>query len=404
MAATTTLIRNARLLDVVAGDYRTGIQIQIADGRIADIGTGLAAAGAEVIDARDRVVMPGLMDGHVHPMLSSLDIGELRHARVTLLAQKARIALEDMLRRGFTTARDACGGDRGLTDAIDQGLINGPRLFVSGRALSQTGGHGDARSATDFCGAHHDLAGRIADGVDAVRLAAREELKAGAHQLKIMASGGVASPTDEIWTLQYTVAEIRAAVEEAAARRTYVLAHAYTADAITKAVEAGVRSIEHGNLLDADAAALMATHGTFLVPTLITYEKIYELGEQLGMPADQRRKVIDVIDAGLDSLEIARAAGVEIGFGTDLLGALQVHQSGEFRIRAKAEQPIDVIRSATVVNAELFGLAGEAGILEPGATADLLIVAGDPLADLSVLADESNIELVMRTGEVRFAR
>jgi imidazolonepropionase-like amidohydrolase len=403
MAPQTTLIRNARLLDVVAGDYRVGTDVVVADGLIADVGKGLAAHGAEVIDARDRVVMPGLMDAHVHPMLSSLDIRALRDERITLLAQKARVAMEGMLRRGFTTARDACGGDRGLADAVAQGLINGPRLFVSGRALSQTGGHGDSRAATDFCGAHHDIAGRIADGVDAVRVAVREELKAGADQIKIMASGGVASPTDQIWTLQYTVEEMRAAVEEAAAQRTYVLAHAYTADAITRAVQAGVRSIEHGNLLDAAAASLMADHGTFLVPTLITYEKIYELGEQLGMPAAQRSKVTDVIDAGLGSLTLARDAGVRIGFGTDLLGELQAYQSGEFRIRAKAESPIDVIRSATVVNAELFGLGGQAGVLEPGAAADLLIVDGDPLEDLAVLTDQDRIHLVMREGVTRFA-
>ena len=403
MAVATTLIRNARLLDVVAGDYRTGTDVVVADGVIADVGQGITAQGAEVIDARDRVVMPGLMDAHVHPMLSSLDIRALRDEPISLLSQKARLAMEDMVRRGFTTARDACGGDRGLSDAVTQGLINGPRLFVSGRALSQTGGHGDARAATDFCGAHYDLAGRIADGVDAVRLAAREELKAGADQLKIMASGGVASPTDQIWTLQYTVEEMRAAVEEAAARRTYVLAHAYTAEAITRAVQAGVRSIEHGNLLDAAAASLMAEHGTFLVPTLITYEKIYELGEQFGMPAAQRRKVTDVIDAGLGSLKLARDAGVRIGFGTDLLGELQAYQNEEFRIRAKAENPIDVIRSATVVNAELFGLGGHAGVLEPGAAADLLIVDGDPLDDLAVLTDQERIHVVMREGMVRYS-
>ena len=399
-----TLIRNARLLDVEAGSYRTGTTVLVEDGKIAEVGADVTAAGADSIDANDRCVMPGLLDAHVHPMISSLDIGSLADEPVTLIAQRARAELEAILRRGFTTVRDACGGDRGLVRAIDEGLIAGPRLFVSGRALSQTGGHGDSRPANHLCGASSDFTSRIADGVDEVRRAAREELRAGAHQLKIMASGGVASPSDEIWTLQYSPEEMRAAVDEAAARRSYVLAHAYTAEAVERAVLAGVRSIEHGNLINAETAALMARHGTFLVPTLITYEKIFAVGEELGMPADQRRKVVDVIDAGLDSLTLARRAGVKIGFGTDLLGQLQRHEAEEFRVRAGAEDPIDTIRSATLVNAELMGLEGVAGVLKPGADADLLIVDGDPLADATVLVDPERLDLVMRAGEVMVSR
>ena len=398
------LIRNARLLDVVAGDYRTSTSIYVEDGRIVDVGSGSAPGDVEVIDAGDRVVMPGLLDAHVHPMISSLDIGALADEPVTLLAQRARAELEAILLRGFTTVRDACGGDAGLVRAIDDGLITGPRLFVSGRALSQTGGHGDSRRAGDLCAGHSDLFSHIADGVDEVRRAARQELRAGVHHLKIMASGGVASPADEIWTLQYSPAEMRAAVEEAAARRSYVLAHAYTAEAVTRAVEAGVRSIEHGNLIDAAAAELMARNGTFLVPTLITYNKIYDSGEDLGMPANQRRKVVDIIDAGLDSLALARTAGVKIGFGTDLLGELQRFQAEEFRVRSRAEDPIDTIRSATLVNAELMGLEGRAGVVAPEADADLLLVDGDPLGDATVLCDSTNLHYVIRSGEVVVAR
>jgi imidazolonepropionase-like amidohydrolase len=397
-----TLITNARLLDVELGDYRTGTALLIGGERIVEVGgVPPSAKDAVEIDARDRVVMPGLIDAHVHPMLSSMDVGSLLYEPVTLLAQRARHALESMLQRGFTTGRDACGGDRGLVRASELGLIRGPRLFVSGRALSQTGGHGDVWPEHGSCGAvHAGPFSRVADGVDEVRKAAREELRAGAHQLKIMASGGVASPTDEIWTLQYSVEEMAAVVEEAAARRTYVLAHAYTAEAIRRAVAAGARSIEHGNLIDTFAAQLMAERGAVLVPTLVAYEKIYELGDELGMPAAQRRKVVDVIDQGLGSLKIARDAGVPIGFGTDLLGEAQVHQSDEFRIRARVEDPVDVIRSATVVNAALVGLEGQVGMLAPGALADLLIVDGDPLDDVSVLADPERIDLVMRAGEI----
>lgn len=399
----TLLIRNARVLDVAAGDYNAGWSVLVEDGVIRDMGASVTAAGAETFDAADRVVMPGLIDAHVHPMISSLNIGSLADEPATLVALRARVALEATARRGFTTVRDACGGDRGLVRATEDGLIKGPRLFVSGRALSQTGGHGDSRRPGDACVGHTDTFSRIADGVDEVRRAAREELRAGAHQLKIMASGGVASPSDEIWTLQYSVEEMRAAVEEAAARRSYVLAHAYTADAVARAVNAGVRSIEHGNLIDAPTAALMADAGTFLVPTLVTYAKLHEFGADLDMPADQLRKVPDVIDAGLDSLSLAAAAGVKIGFGTDLLGELQVHQNDEFRIRAGAQDPIDIIRSATVVNAELLGLEGRVGAVQPGYEADLLVVDGDPLGDATVLADHERISLVMRAGEVLYS-
>ena len=402
--STRTLLRNARVLDVDAGDYRVGWSVLVEDDRIVEVGPSVTAAGAELVDVADRVLMPGLIDAHVHPMLTSLDLASLADVHTTLLANRARRGLEDCARRGYTTVRDACSGDRGLVRATEEGLIRGPRLFVSGRALSPTGGHGDARRLNDLCAATVDLAARIADGVDEVRRAAREELRTGAHHIKIMASGGVASPTDEIWTLQYSVDEMRAAVEEAQAHRTYVLAHAYTAEAITRAVTAGVRSIEHGNLIDDDAAELMAQHGTFLVPTLITYEKIFELGEELGMPPGQRRKVVDVIDAGLDSLKIARRAGVKIGLGSDLLGDLQRFQAQELRIRAGAEEPIETLRSATLVNAELVGLAGSTGAVREGYLADLIVVDGDPLADASVLAEQDRIALVMRGGETLNAR
>ena len=398
------VIRNGRVLDVEAGDYAGGWSVLVEDGVVVEVGSSVAAAGADVIDARDRVVMPGLIDAHVHPMMSSLDIGALGREPVTLLAQHARVALEAMLARGFTTVRDNCGGDRGLVRAVEQGLIRGPRLFVAGRALSQTGGHGDAREAGDLCGHHAGFGSVVADGVDEVRRAAREELRRGAHHLKIMASGGVASPSDEIWMLQYSAAEMRAAVQEATARGTYVAAHAYGAAAVTRAVEAGVRTIEHGNLIDAAAAASMAQRGAFLVPTLVAYDKIAQFGEELGMPPGQLRKVGDVIDAGLGSLKIARDAGVQIGFGTDLLGGLQRHQSHEFRIRSRAEEPIDTIRSATVINAQIVGLDGRAGVLQPGAYADVLIVDGDPLGDAAVLADTDRLAMVMRGGEVMHTR
>ena len=265
--------------------------------------------------------------------------------------------LEAMLRRGFTTVRDAGGADWGLAEAVRRGLVQGPRIFFSGRTLSQTGGHGDFQPRTDApglcaCQIHSNGFSHVADGVPAVRKAAREELRRGATQVKIMASGGVASPSDPIWNLQYSTEELRAIVEEAEGWRTYAMAHAYTPEAITRAVEAGVRSIEHGNLIDRATADRMARKGAYLVPTLVTYYALDEFGRKLGFPEASQRKVRDVLDAGLASLEICREAGVPVGFGTDLLGETHEQQSREFSIRAQVLSPAEVIRSATLVNAE----------------------------------------------------
>jgi imidazolonepropionase-like amidohydrolase len=308
-----------------------------------------------------------------------------------------------MARRGFTTVRDAGGADWGLAQAVDDGLIRGPRIFYSGHVLSQTGGHGDFRPRDQSpcgCDIHTSGFAHVADGVPQVRRAAREELRRGATQVKIMASGGVASPSDPIWNLQYSEEEMRAIVEEAHGWRTYAMAHAYTPEAISRAVGAGVRTIEHGNLLDAPTAEQMFSRGAFLVPTLVTYFALDELGHKLGFPAVSQRKVKDVLDAGLASLEIAREAGVEIGFGTDLLGETHDQQSREFRIRAEVQTPADVIRSATLTNARILEREGEIGEIAVGARADLVVVDGDPLSDLSLLEEQGrHLPFVMKDGE-----
>jgi imidazolonepropionase-like amidohydrolase len=216
-----------------------------------------------------------------------------------------------------------------------------------------------------------------------------------------MASGGVASPSDPIWNLQYSAEELRAIVEEAAGWRTYAMAHAYTPEAIARAVDAGVRTIEHGNLIDRPTAQRMRRAGAFLVPTLVTYYAIDELGRKLGFPPASQAKVRDVLDAGLASLEIAREAGVAIGFGTDLLGETHEQQSRELAIRARVLSPLEILRSATLVNAEILGRGGELGVVAPGALADLLVVDGDPLSDIGLLAEpEKGLVAVMKGGQL----
>jgi imidazolonepropionase-like amidohydrolase len=309
-----------------------------------------------------------------------------------------------MLKRGFTTVRDAGGADFALAEAVERGLVAGPRLFVSGRALSQTGGHGDFRGRFNdaepcaCCRQAGNLA-RVVDGVDAVRKAAREEIKAGAHQIKIMASGGVASPTDPIHFLGYSRAEITAIAEEARHADTYVMAHAYTARAIKRAVECGVRTIEHGNLVDDDAAAAMKAHGAFAVPTLVTYEALAADGARLGLPPESVAKIASVREAGLKSLEIFRRNGVPMAYGSDLLGEMHARQSEEFAIRVQALPPHEVIKSATSIAAQVLRMEGKLGVVAPGAAADLIAVAGDPLGDLSLLGDQGrHLDLIMKAG------
>jgi imidazolonepropionase-like amidohydrolase len=403
-------VDRANLLDLASGEWRPGTSVRIEDDRVVDVVSDGAAlpGGDDVrrIDAGGRTLLPGLVDAHVHAALTSMDLAALGRRPETRIAIEAKLNLERMLRRGFTTVRDAGGLDAGIQQAARAGLIRGPRIFRSGRVISQTGGHGDVAPASNHprvcaCAIGSSSFSHVADGADAVRRAVREELKGGADQIKVMAGGGVATPSDPIDSVQYTEAEIRAAVEEAAHRRTYAFAHAYIPEAIEQAVRAGVRSIEHGNLLDAGSASVMAEHDCFLVPTLVTYDQIAEFGRRLGFPAVSLDKLDDVRSAGLTAIETAVAAGVRIGFGTDLLGETHDAQSKEFVLRAEAQSPLDVLRSATLVNAALLRMTGELGVVAPGAYADLVLVDGDPLADISLLTGQGeHLALVVRAGEV----
>ena len=402
---TQVLFENCTLLDTRAAQLLPDHHVLVEDDHIVEVSDHpIAAPVAVIIDVGGRTLMPGLIDAHAHATITTMSLEAMARKPVTLIMHEARPILEGMLSRGFTTIRDAGGADYGLAEAVDRGLVNGPRIFYCGRALSQTGGHGDQRPLSDSprlcaCSVETDLLSHIADGVDAVRKAAREELRKGAHAIKIMASGGVASPSDPIWNTQYSRDEIRAIVEEAASWHTYVLAHAYTAKAIARAVEEGVRTIEHGNLIDGPTAELMAERNAFIVPTLVAYTAIDRFGRDFGFPDVSMRKVKDVLDSGLSSLRIFKEAGVRIGFGTDLLGELHEHQSEEFLIRAEVLSPMEIIQSATVVNAEILNQEGELGVIAPGATADILVVDGDPTEDLQLFQDQgAHLSVIMKAG------
>lgn len=407
---TQILLKGGNVLDPVRGALLPRHDVLIDGERIVDVSaTPIHAPQANVFDVTGKTVMPGLIDLHVHVLASLANLGLNAVQPNVLVAFRAMPIMRGMLERGFTTVRDAGGADWGLSQAVATGLIPGPRIFPSGKALSQTGGHGDFRPRSDTlepcsCAFRAGAIARVADGVDAVRLAVREEIQKGATQIKIMASGGVASPTDPIGNTQYSEDEIRAIVAEAEAAQTYVMAHAYTGRAIARAVHCGVRTIEHGNLVDAAAARVMREHGAYVVPTLITYDALARDGARLGLPADSVAKIETVRQAGRESLAIYAEAGVPMGFGSDLLGEMHQYQSEEFRIRAELLGNVEAVRSATSIAAEILQRENELGAIKAGALADVLVVDGDPLQDIGVLAGPaSRIEMVMQAGRIHQA-
>ena len=397
-----TLYTNGLFLNVETASYREG-DLYAADGIIAEPGS-LLAPEARRVDLGGAYVLPGLIDCHVHIMASTADMADLTRWPVTYNAHHTSRLLGQMLDRGFTTVRDMAGGDYGTWRALEEGLVRGPRLFYAGRALSQTGGHGDHRGPGEHLLDAHPGASElstIVDGPDEVRRAAREELRRGAHHIKVMAGGGVASPTDRIDSTQFSVPELEAAVDEARAANRYVAAHAYTPESIARSLRAGVRTIEHGNLLDAATAKLF--ENAYLVMNLVTYWALAKEGREFGLPEASFRKVSDVLDGGMRALELAHASGIKIGYGTDLLGGMHRHQSQEFVIRSEIQAPIDIIRSATTIGAQIVGMPGKLGTLQPGAFADFVALTRNPLEDVAALADPTAIRYVAKNGRVELS-
>jgi len=406
------LLHGGRLFDPRQDELVDEVEVLIEGERVkavsrpdGDTRGGLRAEGAARIDLGGRTLMPGLIDAHVHIFITNLPVAVLESMPLTFVAVSAAALMHRMLMRGFTSVRDTAGGDFGMKAACEAGVVTGPRLFIAGMAMSQTGGHGDFRRRTQAPVECHCYAGlhylaRVVDGVPEMLKAVRDELRKGADHIKLMVSGGVASPHDPLDSLQFRTDEIEAACQEAANWGRYVCAHAYSAEAVVRAVRSGVRTIEHGNMIDDSAAQAMAEKKAFMVPTLVTYDTIHRRGAEIGLPAKSQQANDVVRKAGLRSLEIARRAGVEIGFGTDLLGQLHEEQSREFLIRQEAEPPIEILRSATLVNARILQREGELGELVPGAFADLVVVDGDPLQNLSLLQDQGkHMPAIMKGGE-----
>ena len=400
------LIQGGNVLDMVTLTL-TPADVLVQDGQITQIGPKLTApAGATTVKAQGKTVMPGMIDCHTHIVASQLNLGLNANLPNALATLRAVPILAGILMRGFTTVRDAGGADWALSEATRTDIVDGPRIFLAGRALSQTGGHGDFRARTDIldpcaCVQKVGNIGRVVDGVDNVRLAVREEIQKGATQIKIMASGGVASPNDPIHFLGYSEEEIRAIVEEASNAGTYVMGHAYTPRAISRAVRFGVRTIEHGNLVDAATAQIMHDHQAFMVPTLITYEALANEGPSLGFPPESVAKIESVRGDGKKALEILAKAGVKMGLGTDLLGALHRHQSEELKLRADILGNGMVLQQATLVGAEILRMTDKLGVVKVGAIADLLVVDGNPLTDITCLLGQGDhIDVIIKDGKI----
>ncbi len=399
------LFRNFQLLEPDVGALQGGHELLVEGDTVREIsGKPIKADKADVIDCGGRTLMPGLIDSHVHVTLSEVNIRYLESIPLTLMTARAARLMLGMINRGFTTVRDTGGADWGLKTAVEQGDIPGPRLFIAGAAIGPTGGHSDPRRRTDFGARCHccdamRFGMRQSDGVSEMLKATREQMRQGVDHIKIMMSGGVASPYDPLDSLQFSPAEVAAAVQEANAFGRYVCAHAYTPEAITRAAHGGVRVIEHGNLINDATAKLMAEKGMFMVANLVAYYAMKERAAEYGMSSDMLAKNDLVIDGGLRSLEVCKRAGVPVGYGTDLLGALQVDESREFMIRSEVLSPIEIIRSATTIGAQIIRQEGKLGTLKAGAFADLLLIDGDPLKNLGVFQEQGrHLAAIMKGG------
>lgn len=402
-----TVIRNGNILDTQAMSFTGEADIVIENRRIVEVVGNYRGESDVVVDAAGSFVVPGLIDAHVHFRLATLDFRALTgYSEVEFGIHMARLAA-NTVQRGFTTVRDLGGDVTGLTKAIKSGATTGPRIVRAGLMLTQTGGHGDAeggeREVPDCaCQMRHTSFGIVADGPDAVRKAARHLLREGSDFLKVHVSGGVASPSDPIDSLQYTPDELSAAVVEARHRHTYVAAHAYIPEAIQQALEAGVHSIEHGNLIDADTAAMIVEKDAVLVPTLVTYEAMDQFGQQHNFPRTNIEKNKRILEAGMKSVEIAKNAGVTMGFGTDLIGETQSMQNHELVIRAQVQSSRDVLASMWQVNPRLCHLEGQIGVITPGAFGDIVVSRVNPLDDLVSFAQhDTAITHVIQEGVVR---
>lgn len=400
------VVRDVAVLDATGAEPDGRHDVLIEDGRIAKVTAECRKSPRRIatLDGAGLTLMPGLTDAHVHFALIADDAGYGSDGWVAHVLAVAQM-IERSLDEGFTTVRDAGGLEPAWATAVADGHIRGPRILPSGSVIGQTGGHGDVRLAHHAVHAGQTIPGLAAapvvvDGADEVRKAAREQLRRGATQVKVMASGGIVSPTDPFDSIQLSAAEIGAAVEVARSWGTYVLAHCHTSPAIDIAIEAGVRSIEHGSILEPSTARRMAELGAFMVPTLQALEMLAAHSERWGLTPAKVARLGSVRDAMYESIRAADAAGVQIASGSDVVGPWQGNRGEEIEFKARVMGAHRAIISATRTNAELFEMAADIGTVEVGKRADLVLVDGAPLDDVSLFSDPDNIAVVLLGGDV----
>ncbi len=404
----TFVLINTTIIDGTGADPLPNGSVIVEGERIKEVipgPPGMVPSDAITIDCHHQTLLPGFIDAHVHVGAVEANImDQQRRNFASMLVIRTIKIIKEALDQGFTTVRDAGGADPGFREAIRQGLIQGPRLFVAGYGLSQTGGHGDFRLPTEMCSPSEDLAGlatRICDGVDQVRHMAREQLRSGVDHLKVMAGGGAMSPSDEIDTSQYSIEELKAVVFEAQAAGKYVMAHVYSNRSIRNCIIAGIRTLEHGNLLDEESAQAIKEAGAFLVPTLVTYEMISRMGRDLGIPENNIRKIDEARERSLEALTIAHRVGVKIASGSDLLGPMQCYKGMELELKSRVLGSMGAIVASTKTNAELLRKERDLGTVEAGKLADLILINGDPLEDIKLFQQyQDKITLIMQGGRV----
>lgn len=407
---------NANVVDTELGKVVPNSIVKLKNGSVIEVKTGDAdpslLADANAVDLEGQYLCPGLIDCHVHLIATpgSLLLKDILSATPNTLAYRTAFVAREMLLRGFTTVRDTGGADASLRQAIEEGLVIGPRLFIAGKALSQTGGHGDLRASYQgveykCCGGHSPALARICDGVPECLAATRDELRQGADFIKIMCGGGVATPADALDMLQFTAEEIRAITTTAAYSKTYVTAHAYTVDAIRHAVDNGVRGIEHGNFIDEETAIYCKEKGVIFTPTLIVYQGMTRPPFDHFLDEFSQQKNRKVLESGLSALSTLQKVGATICYGSDLLAGLHSLQNEEFRIRSSVLSAKEILQSATVNAAKLLGMEDRLGCIKEGALADILVLKENPLEDITVLDRvDKSLVAILKDGRPVFKR
>ena len=397
---TRTLLRGGRVFDGT-GSPPAEADVLVEEGHILEVGPGLD--GDEAVDVGGRYLLPGLFDCHTHVTLSDVNLLGLLQAPFSYRFFQTVRNLAATLRVGITTVRDAAGADAGVKQAVEDGLVPGPRLQISVALLSQTGGHGDgwfrSGQVVSFWPTYPGMPDGLVDGPEAMRRKVRELVRAGADVIKVATSGGVLSPTDDPRHAHFRDDELTALVAEAAAAGRWVMAHAQAADGIKAAVRAGVRSVEHGIYLDDEAIGLLLDRGAWLVPTLVAPRGVLAAAEAgMAITDAARRKAVEVAEAHADSFRRAVAAGVKVAMGTDSGITPHGRNLAELELMAKGGMtPAQVLAATTSSAAELLGLSGELGTLEPGKRADVVVVDGDPF-ELATVADR--VAAVVKDGQL----